>query len=70
MNLLKTLKSNRPKYSELFIDGPFGQGIVRLVVDPYSYYVYTSDAREASRIEEMIKSGLTYNQAILRMMEG
>lgn len=69
LNLLKTLKSNRPKYSEIFIDGPFGQGIIRLVVDPYSYYVYTSDAKETAKIEEMIKSGLTYNQAILKMLE-
>ena len=69
LNLLKTLKSNRPKYSEIFIDGPFGQGIMRLVVDPYSYYVYTSDAKETAKIEEMIKNGLTYNQAILKMLE-
>jgi len=64
INLLKTLQSNRPKYSELFIDSPFGQGVVRLVVDPFSYWVYTSDAKEVSTIENMVASGMSYKEAI------
>lgn len=69
MNLLKTVKKSGSKYSELFIDSPFGLGVVRLVVDPYSYYVYTSDAKDVSQIENLIKEGLTYDGAIRKILE-
>ena len=68
MNWLNTLKSKKPDYSEIFIDSPFGMGVVRLLVDPYSYYVYTSDAKDVSAIENLIKEGMTYNEAIKKLM--
>ena len=67
--LLKSLKSNRPRYSEIFLDTPFGVGVARLVVDPYAYFIYTSDATEISMIERMIsEKGVTYHQAITEMV--
>ena len=69
MEWLKTLKSSKPNYSEIFVDSPFGRGIVRLTVDPYSYYVYTSDAKEVSAIENLIKEGMTYNEAIIKILK-
>jgi len=68
MALLKSLKSNKPKYSEIFMDTPFGMGISRLAVDPYSYYIYTSDAREIAEIESMVKEGMDYAGAIAEMV--
>jgi len=69
MKLLKSVKSNRPKYSEIFMDTPFGVGIGRLVVDPFSYYLYTSDSREVVEIESMVNGGLSYDKAIQKMVE-
>lgn len=69
MKLLKSVKSNRPKYSEIFVQTPFGPGIVRLTVDPYSYYVYTSDAREIAEIENMVSEGVDYAEAIAIMVK-
>lgn len=68
MALLKSLKSNKPKYPEIFMDTPFGMGISRLAVDPYSYYIYTSDAREIAEIESMVKEGMDYAGAIAEMV--
>jgi len=68
MKILKSLKSNKPKYSEIFMDTPFGQGLARLAVDPYNYYVYTSDARELAQIEEMVAGGMDYAAAIEEMV--
>ena len=69
MRMLKTLKSNRPKYSEIFMHTPLGVGVGRLMVDPYSYYVYTSDADEITQIEDLVKNGMPYEDAISVMAE-
>ena len=68
MKLLKSTKSNRPKYSEIFMDTPFGAGIARLCVDPFTYYIFTSDAKETAKIERLVKEGLSYKEAIEKMV--
>ncbi|MBF0121638.1 MAG: TraC family protein [Desulfobacterales bacterium] len=69
MQLLKSVKSAKPKYSEIFVEGPTGIGIIRLALDPFSYYMYTSDAKENALIEEMVKSGMSYAEAIEEMVK-
>ncbi|BCO09256.1 conjugal transfer protein TraC [Desulfolithobacter dissulfuricans] len=68
MNLLKSVKSNPPSYSELFFDTPFGTGVLRLTVNRYAYYIYTSKASEIAQIESMVKDGKTYDEAIREML--
>ncbi len=68
MKLLKSTKSSRPKYSEIFMDTPFGCGVVRLVVDSFSYYIYTSDGAEVAEIEAMVNKGMPYEEAIKEMV--
>ena len=67
MSLLKSVKSPRPRYSEIFMDTPIGTGIARLVVDPFSYYLFTSDASDIANIERLVASGKTYAEAIGEM---
>jgi len=55
MKMLKTLKSNRPRYSDIFMHTPAGVAVARLMVDPCSYYVYTSDAKEISEMERLAR---------------
>jgi len=69
MDLLKNLKSNAPNYSEIFMDTSFGMGVGRLIVDPYSYYVFTSSPREVSEIEHMVKGDMDYAEAIQKMVQ-
>jgi conjugal transfer ATP-binding protein TraC len=69
MSLLKTVRSNKPKYSELFIDSPFGLGIGRLVVDPFTYYMNTSDGAEVGQLERLCDGGLDYAEAIDAMIK-
>ncbi|MFB3925186.1 MAG: TraC family protein [Syntrophales bacterium] len=69
MELLKSIRKAIPKYSEIFLDTPYGQGPARLIVDPFSYYLYTSDPGEVSEIDRIIEEqGLDYKGAILEMM--
>ena len=69
MKLLKSVKSNPPKYSELFFDTPFGVGVARLVVNDYAYFIYTSKASEIAMIEHMVAEGKTYHEAIQEMVQ-
>jgi conjugal transfer ATP-binding protein TraC len=69
MQILKSTKSNKPKYSEIFMDTPFSVGIGRLAVDPFSYYVFTSDASEIAEIEAMVDAGVSYEDAIREMVK-
>lgn len=68
MNMLTSIGSNKPHYSEIFMDTPFGVGVARLVVDKeFNYYIYTSDAKEFSKIEALVAEGMTYEEAILKI---
>jgi conjugal transfer ATP-binding protein TraC len=49
--LLTGIKSNKPHYSEVFMDTPGGIGVSRLMVGPYGYAVATTDADDVVEIE-------------------
>ncbi|MDO3380352.1 TraC family protein [Geoalkalibacter halelectricus] len=68
MRILKSTRSRKPKYSEIFFHTPFGQGVGRLVVDNYTYYVNTSSGDEIAEIERMVDQGASYDQAIEEMV--
>lgn len=68
MEILKSTKTNKPNYSEIFMDTPAGTGVARLAVDPFSYYVFTSSAKEINEIETMVDNGVSYENAIKEMV--
>ena len=68
MALVKSLKSNPPFYSEIFLDTPFGIGIARLVVDDYAYFIYTSKPSEIAMINMLIDAGSSHHEAITHMI--
>lgn len=69
MGILKSVKSRKPRYSEIFMDTPFGTGVGRLTVDPFSYYAFTSDAGEIAEIEDLVQGGMSYAEAIQIMVD-
>jgi conjugal transfer ATP-binding protein TraC len=68
MMLLKSVRKNSTKYSEVFADTPFGEGIFRVCVDNYSYFLYTSAAAENAEMEQLIKGGMNRDEAIKEMI--
>ncbi len=68
MQILKSTKSVKPKYSEIFMDTPLGIGVGRLTVDPFSYYAFTSDGEEIAEIDMMVNTGMSYEDAIREMV--
>lgn len=68
--VLKSVRQNRPKYSEIFVDSPFGRGVARLVVDPFSYWIYTSDADDNNLIDKtMARNNCGYEEAIEHIVD-
>ncbi|MBU1171342.1 MAG: TraC family protein [Proteobacteria bacterium] len=67
IELLKSVKSPKPRYSEIFIDCPSGCGVMRLSVDPFTYLMYTSDADDNRKINTLLEQGLSYTQVFNRL---
>ena len=66
---LKSLKSNLPDYSEIYLDSPYGRGVLRLIMDPYNYYTYTSNPADIAKIKHLVKNeGLSYDKAIEKLI--
>lgn len=62
--ILESVRSMKGNYSEIFMETPGGSGVGRLVVDPYSYYLYTSDPNDNAKLQELTKTGMPYSEAI------
>ena len=53
-----------------FMDTPFGSGVARLVVDPFSYWIYTSAPDDNKLIQTvMAERGLTYEGAAEELLK-
>ena len=57
VDLLTSVKNNPPRYSEMFIDTPFGHGVARLVVDSWTYWIATSQGEEVAQFNNLVKDG-------------
>lgn len=66
--ILKSVKNARPKYSEVFVQTPIGRGVMRLVVDRFTYYLYTTDARDVSMLNEVYRRTGSWEKAIEELL--
>lgn len=67
LELLESVTNNKPSYSEFFLDSPLGQGVGRLCVDKWQYWVATSDGAEAAMFEDLIKQGYNPLDALSKL---
>jgi conjugal transfer ATP-binding protein TraC len=67
LDLLKSVRNNKPHYSEVFIDSPLGLGIARLVVDPFSYWINTSAPQEVAAFEAKVRAGRSPLEAVCEL---
>jgi conjugal transfer ATP-binding protein TraC len=52
LDLAKSVRNARPRYSEILFDTPFGAGVGRLCVDRYTYWRNTTTAHEVARFKQ------------------
>ncbi len=64
LDLVKSVRNNKPNYSEVFIDSPLGLGIARLVVDPFSYWINTSAPEDVAAFEALVRAGRSPLEAV------
>jgi len=63
--LKNTLRTAKGQYSEIFItSAAFGRGIGRLLLPPYFYWLYTTDAKEVAFRDKQLKQYPDLDQAV------
>lgn len=67
LELLKSVRNNKPKYSEIFFDTPYGMGIGRLFVDKWTYWINTSEASEVRAYEKLTTNNKTPLEALTEL---
>ena len=67
LDLLKSVRNNKPNYSEVFIDSPLGVGVARLVVDPFNYWINTSAPDDVAAFESLIRAGYSPLDAVCKL---
>lgn len=68
--LVSTLSTRPGEFSEVFIyNSERGMGLGRLVVDPFSYWTYTTNPDDVSLLDELISQGMEVDEAIERCVE-
>ncbi len=66
-DLVCSIKNNKPLYSEIFFETPFGCGVGRLCLDAYNYWVNTTDPIEVAKYEAVVATGLSPRDAMLKL---
>jgi len=64
LDLVDSVQNMKPRYSEIFIDGPRGQGVMRLVIDKWNAVVCSSEPSDTERFEKALSSGKTPLEAV------
>lgn len=67
--ILKTVKSYKGHYSEIFMLTPRGAGIARLTVDEYAKLLYSTAPEDVQAIKDYTSAGVPQHQAILRVLK-
>ena len=68
--LVSTLSTRPGEFSEVFIyNSERGMGLGRLVVDPFSYWIYTTNPDDVSLLDGFMSEGMGVREAIGRCVE-
>ncbi len=67
LKLINSVKNVRPRYGEMFIDSPLGMGVARLCVDPWRYWVNTSDGKDVAAYNKLVNAGMEPVEALSQL---
>lgn len=67
--LLKTVHTNAPWYSEIFLETERGAGVGRLFVNDFQKLLYSTDPEEVSQIDNYKKQGMSTAEAINAILQ-
>ena len=67
--LLKSVKTKQGQYAEVMISGIDGYAIGRLLLDPFSQLLYSTQAADYTAIHNLIDTGMTINDALYHLLQ-
>jgi conjugal transfer ATP-binding protein TraC len=62
--LLKSLRTEAGSFSELYVYSPVGEGVGRLILDPYTLLLFSNKAEDNQAIDRRRASGMSVDEAI------
>lgn len=68
IEVLKTVRKKGGEYSEIMISSENGYSVSRLVLDPFSQLLYSTNADDRRKIEPYRKQGLSITEAINKVL--
>lgn len=66
--MLKTVRTVKGIYSEIFVQSNAGTGIGRLIVSDFEKLMFSTDANDIARINRYVNQGATYSDAINQIL--
>lgn len=61
---LSSVTTEHGHYSEIFVHGPVGSGVGRLILDPFSMLLYSTRAEDFQAIKSLTEQGMSVTEAI------
>ncbi len=69
IEVLKSVRKKEGEYSEVMISSENGYSVSRLVLDPFSQLLYSTNADDRKKIDPYRKQGLSITEAINKVLE-
>lgn len=66
---LSSVTTEHGYYSEIFVHGPMGSGVGRLILDPFSMLLYSTRAEDFQAIKTLTEQGLSVVEAIETLLQ-
>ncbi|MEO1767688.1 type IV secretion system protein TraC [Thiobacter aerophilum] len=66
---LSSVATEHGYYSEIFVHGPMGSGVGRLILDPFSMLLYSTRAEDFQAIKTLKDQGMTVVEAIETILQ-
>jgi conjugal transfer ATP-binding protein TraC len=66
---LSSVSTEHGHYSEIFVHGPMGSGVGRLILDPFSMLLYSTQAEDYQAIKTLTDQGIPVTEAIETIIE-
>lgn len=67
--LLKSVRTRQGDYAEVMISGVEGYAVGRLLLDPFSQLLYSTQARDYTAIRNLMSQGLSLNETLHRLLQ-
>lgn len=62
--LLKSLRMEPGVFSECYISSPIGEGVARIVLDPFSHLLFSNKLEDNAPLDALRAQGLSIEEAI------